>query len=509
MKRRVNCASQLIGLILLAVFVQVSAADNSQYPHARLYFFTSPACGPCRQVEPAIQQLANEGYPVTIINTAAQPEWAQHFKVNRTPTTILVANQKVIGRQTGLVSGNTLRAWFAACANPVPQSPSPVNNQASNLISAIPAELNQGATQTATDTIHSGTTQPQNQAELKAMSATVRLKVADPQGTSFATGTIIHCHQNECLILTCGHVFRDSQGKGTISADYDFVSGQPKTAAGRLLSYDAIDRDIALVTITAEGFDGQPVFVAQPGYSIQNSDQAFSIGCDHGAAPTIRRTRIKNLAKYNGVEKYDIFGRPVDGRSGGGLFTPGGQLVGVCNAAAVDFDEGIYVALNTIYWQLEKMNLTNLFYGHNAIATNFETSDSDNPVAGPSSQLAGEPNRNPAAPPSAIPSAGDLGRSGPDWTNTNQPEAQPGTVPKTAGALPQEAIVILRSNHPSEPHRTLTISNPPQELLNQIYQASEATWQGNSNRIAKIRTAMPLPDKRDRKSDRVRSQSPR
>lgn len=505
MRRRVNCASQLIGLILLAVFVQVSAADNSQYPHARLYFFTSPACGPCRQVEPAIQQLANEGYPVTIINTAAQPEWAQHFKVNRTPTTILVDDQKVIGRQTGLVSGDTLRGWFAACAKTVPQSPSPVNNQASNLISAIPAGLNQGATRTTADTIHLGTTQPQNQAELKAMKATVRIKVTDPQGASFATGTIIHRHQNECLVLTCGHVFRDSQGKGAISADYDFVSGTPKTAAGRLLSFDANDRDIALVTMTAEGFDGQPIFVAQPGYSIQNSDQAFSIGCDHGEAPTIRRTRIKNLAKYNGVEKYDIFGRPVDGRSGGGLFTPGGQLVGVCNAAAVDFDEGIYVALNTIYWQLEKMNLTNLFYGDNAIATNFETSESDNPAAGLSSQLAVESNRNPRA----IPSARDLRQPGPDWTNTNQAVPTPGTAPQPAGALPQEAIVILRSNHPSEPHRTLTISNPPQELLKQIYQASEATWQGNSNRIAKIRNEMPLPAKPDRKSDRVRSQSPR
>ena len=68
--------------------------------------------------------------------------------------------------------------------------------------------------------------------------------------------------------------------------------------------------------------------------------------------------------------KYDIVGRPVDGRSGGGLFTPSGQLIGVCNAAAVDFDEGIYSSLDTIYWQIEKVNLAHLFAPAERFASN-------------------------------------------------------------------------------------------------------------------------------------------
>ncbi|MCH2182830.1 MAG: trypsin-like peptidase domain-containing protein [Mariniblastus sp.] len=513
MKRRLTCASHWISLILLALFVQPGAANDSTAPQARLYFFTSPACPPCRQVEPAIRQLAAEGYPVTVINTSSQPDWARHFKVNRTPTTILVADQQVVGRQTGLITLDALRGWFAACRPATAPTPQTATRQTNSDTTGLPAHLNQGGIESGQPTMHQGTTVPANQAEQRAMAATVRLKVADPQGTSYATGTIIHRHQDECLILTCGHVFRDSQGQGAISIDYDFVSGQVRTTSGRLLSYDAQDRDIALVSMTASGFSGPPVFVAQPGYAIQNSDQAFSIGCDHGEAPTIRRTRIKNLAKYNGVDKYDIFGRPVDGRSGGGLFTPGGQLVGVCNAAAVDFDEGIYVALNTIYWQLQQANLTNLFTGPAAIATNYETDQQAAPLT--ASPIRSKPQpvtsaaiHGSAIHGSAIPSARDL-RQPATWTNTNQPTTTGSATPGTAGPLPNEAIVILRSSNPNEPHRTLTISNPPADLVNRIYQASATTWEGNSNRLARLQNEMPLPRQPAGSADGVRSQSPR
>ena len=507
MKQRVHCASPLIGLFLLAFFVQLSAADNAASPQTRLYFFTSPSCPPCRQVEPAIRQLSAEGFPVTIINTHSQPDWARHFKVTRTPTTILVSNQQVVGRQTGLVALNELRGWFASCS----PANSPITTQPGQEAPRvnIPARLNEGLVRASQKTMHQGTTVPGNEAEQRAMAATVRLKVADPQGTSYATGTIIHRHQDECLILTCGHVFRDSQGRGAISIDYDFISGQIKTTSGQLLSYDAQDRDIALVSMSANDFSEAPVFVAQPGFAIQNADQAFSIGCDHGEAPTIRRTRIKNLAKYNGVDKYDIYGRPVDGRSGGGLFTPGGQLVGVCNAAAVDFDEGIYVALDTVYWQLQQANLTNLFAGPASIATNFETSDLAAPGGKRGLGSTQTPAINATLNARAIPPTRDVRQTAPAWTNTNQVAnpAQPSR--EASGARPYEAIVILRSGSPGEPDRTLTIPNPPTELLNRIYQASASSWKGNSNRLAKLQDEMPLPSPANLPTDRVRSQSPR
>ena len=188
-----------------------------------------------------------------------------------------------------------------------------------------------------------GTAQPGSEAERRAMKATVRLKVDDDEGTSYATGTVIHTHGNESLVMTCGHVFHDSNGQGKITADYDFYD-QPRTALGRLVDYDAKAKDIALVVIRTDA-PLPAVPLAEKRSPIQSGVNVFSIGCDHGEAPTIRHSQIKNRAAYDGSLKYDIFGRPVDGRSGGGLFTESGHLIGVCNAAAVEVDEGIYSCL--------------------------------------------------------------------------------------------------------------------------------------------------------------------
>ena len=58
-----------------------------------------------------------------------------------------------------------------------------------------------------------------------ALQATVRVRVTDPDGTSKGTGTIIDLHGDEALILTCGHIFRASQGSGQIEVDL-FAPGQ-------------------------------------------------------------------------------------------------------------------------------------------------------------------------------------------------------------------------------------------------------------------------------------------
>ncbi len=52
----------------------------------------------------------------------------------------------------------------------------------------------------------------------------------------------------EALVITCGHLFRDTEGKGRIEVDL-FVGGVASTVPGQLIDYDANDRDIALVAI--------------------------------------------------------------------------------------------------------------------------------------------------------------------------------------------------------------------------------------------------------------------
>ena len=82
-----------------------------------------------------------------------------------------------------------------------------------------------------------------------------------------------------------------------------------------------------------------------------------SVGCNHGADPTVRHSRVAALDKYVGPPNLEVDDQPVEGRSGGGLFTTDGLLIGVCNAADPADHEGLFAALGPIHAELERMGL--------------------------------------------------------------------------------------------------------------------------------------------------------
>ena len=57
----------------------------------------------------------------------------------------------------------------------------------------------------------------------------MRLRIDDADGHSVGSGTIIDTRSGEALVLTCGHIFRDSQGKGKITIDLSKVEANVKT----------------------------------------------------------------------------------------------------------------------------------------------------------------------------------------------------------------------------------------------------------------------------------------
>ena len=381
----------IVAVVLATTTGKFVVAQANQPPI--LYFFTNDGCAPCLAVKPVIDRLTANGYPIKTLKAAEHARFAQQLGVDGTPTVVLIAGNQIVGRHAGRIDGATLQQWFSKVGvsaqpafNRIPTEVNPNNdnsrlaapgstrpNYAANpknlgtkiVIPRKVTEQDPGRRSEAafnSPTMLRGTTQPRSVAERRAMEATVRLKVDDDEGTSYATGTVIHTHGNESLLMTCGHVFRDSKGQGRITAEYSFYN-QPRTASGRLVDYDAQAKDIALVVIRTDA-PLPAVPLADKRSPIQTGINVFSIGCDHGQDPTIRHSQIKNRAAYDGSLKYDIFGRPVDGRSGGGLFTESGHLIGVCNAAAVEVDEGIYSALDTLYWQLAATGLEHLFDGN-------------------------------------------------------------------------------------------------------------------------------------------------
>jgi len=127
------------------------------------------------------------------------------------------------------------------------------------------------------------------------------------------------------------------------------------TVEGTLIDYD-LERDLALVCFAP---DSAVVVapVAPADKPMEVGESATSVGCEHGANPTAWPTQITAIDRYQGPPNIEAARAPVEGRSGGGLFNATGQLVGVCNAADPDRDEGLYASLPSIHAKLDAMKL--------------------------------------------------------------------------------------------------------------------------------------------------------
>jgi len=480
----------------LAILLSQSSFAQSGGNDTHLYFFTSQGCAPCEVVKPSLAKLDAAGYPVTIVDIRQRPDWADHFSVKRTPTVVMVRSAKIVGRHTGIISHEELLQWYAtsgyipSAAKSKPIGTKVVINEARASSNAIsPTNFNDSKTgfgarddfRSSNDfqsaTMHNGTSTPVNRAEEIALAATVKIKVEDAEGISYATGTVIHSHGNESLVVTCGHVFRDSDGTGDITGEYGFASGDVSVARGELIFYDADARDIALMVLKTNGEAIPAVEVASKRITVEKGADAFSIGCDHGKNPTIRHTRIKNRAAYDGAIKYDIYGRPVDGRSGGGLFNDNGELIGVCNAAVVDVDEGIYTALDTIHWQLEHTNLAHLFSPSQPMSSLTVNSQSAPIASRPKVEFPRSKPR-PRGSSSLVSLRGDQ-------------EAVSGNSVDSS----QEVLIIIRSKDDSTAAKTITLTNPSHRLIDYLQNMPPVKSEVRQLDVADYREASATSDR--------------
>jgi thiol-disulfide isomerase/thioredoxin len=319
--------------------------------------FYADWCAPCRGMDPVVKQLAAQGYPIRQVNIDHDRALASRFNVDRIPCFVMLVDGREVARTVGPTSPERLvemcrlaTAGRGAAPQPallVQNVPSPAALQASWGPSGATCPVNH---RPAAD----GTPAPSGpvKSDAELIAATVRLRIADPEGHSCGTGTIIDARQGQAMILTCGHLFRDSKGKGKIEVDL-FGPLPAEKIPGKLLGYD-IDREVGLVVINTPG----PVAVAPlapPGYRVGVGDPIVSVGCSNGDAPSVRRSRVTALGKYGGAPNLEIADLPVVGRSGGGLFTPEGRVVGVCNAADPVDREGVFTPLASIAAELDRV----------------------------------------------------------------------------------------------------------------------------------------------------------
>jgi len=88
-----------------------SIRTDKQHPDGVIYYFYHPKCGPCRQMEPIIDQLL-QSYPdqVKKLNVADNQELTSAIGIKATPTTIYVKNNKINQAIIGPITTQSLEA---------------------------------------------------------------------------------------------------------------------------------------------------------------------------------------------------------------------------------------------------------------------------------------------------------------------------------------------------------------------------------------------------------------
>jgi S1-C subfamily serine protease len=197
----------------------------------------------------------------------------------------------------------------------------------------------------------------------------VRISVQAPDGFYRGSGTIIDGHPDRVLVMTCAHMFRTEAGVYVAPQSFrpavsvEMFDGTPAaklagTYPARVVDYDP-DRDVALIAFKA-GRVLRSTPLVMDGYRAERGNTLVSVGCSEGGPPSMWAHRIRGEIAYN-VDRpgtpYDavvVEPKPVQGRSGGGLFSLDGRLVGVCNSAEIAGTAGFYAAPTSTRFILER-----------------------------------------------------------------------------------------------------------------------------------------------------------
>jgi hypothetical protein len=235
-----------------------------------------------------------------------------------------------------------------------------------------------------------------------------------------------------------------------------------------------------LVSIPSPGPLPQVPVAANNAY-LRDGLRVFSIGCDRGAEPTVREGRLAGVNRYLGTPNLVATGRPVVGRSGGGLFDSEGRLVGVCRFADGETDEGIYVSYQAIHTQLQEWGVGDVL----------ETAPQATQLAGPSAPGAGSP-----APPhnAAASPAMETADKPADFDYTAVADefathdATPAAALAAGGSSLVEPVFIIRPGRQGQGD-VMLVEQPSQAFLDQLEREPKVTISDRTQLPQTVRVA--------------------
>lgn len=476
----VRFAAAVIALAVTSLGLAAHGAESE----ILLLDFWSPHCGPCMQMKPTVHSFIQAKYPIREIETTQDQQTTRQFNIDRIPCFVMLVDGKEVERHVGPISTPDLQQMFEKAKDAVMQNRRARGQSPDNQLQPAnpPAGMSAGpaprpdAARLSSDPWANGpaTTQAILSPPSKPvaatlvstggpdfppslMSAAVRIRVDDSQGRSFGTGTIIDTRSGEALIVTCGHLFRESQGKGPMTVElFDVGPNGPRIAEklpGQLISYD-IEREVAFVSVKPTR-QVAVASVAPNGSSVQRGDRVATIGCSNGQDPTLLPQRVNQLDRYAGPPNIEVSGAPEEGRSGGGLFNLQGQLIGVCYAADYEGKEGLYTALESIHRELDRLKLTDVY----AKSATPQTASSEQIIRGQAPAESTPPLTpfgSPIAPPAAVNA---------DLPNNLKPEEQAAFGEIMSRATNSEVVIIVRPKTPGGQSDVITIDNVSPEFI--------------------------------------------
>lgn len=502
----------------------VHAQVHNPTPGVTLLQFSSPSCGPCRSMRPIVRLLREAGYSVREIDVNREPRFAEQYRVRSLPTFVTVVGNREEGRLLGATSQAQLQEMMHKSLELARQRIDQAvgTRQPKGEINLLdrhidPAQPNQErlvgvSTGLAEGAAHSDLVRepargleslgaakpqatwppvaaPQSPAPARVsadqlIAASVRLTVEDRDGQSTGTGTVVDSREGASLVLTCGHIFRSSGGKGPISVTFFQPSPSgavvKETLQGELVDFD-LERDLALVSVWTKG-QVTVAPIAPPTFQVAQGNAVTTVGCNEGANPTAINTQVTAINRYQGAPNVEAAGAPIEGRSGGGMFNSDGQLVGVCFAADHEGNEGLYAALGSIYAKLDELKLSAIYRNPQvgqAAAIAAEVPQPEQAASAPSQALAPQvtirgqqPATTPSWPLQEAPAAPEKSLHAQATAAPLSPEEQAAYEEIQRLGAESEVVCIIRPKTPEGKSQVIRLENASAAFVSKLQEQS-------------------------------------